>query len=177
MRTLTVFRPPPKRRPARRFSAALFPAAAAGAYTLAADPGAYVVTGTAATLTVGHRLAADAGAYVLSGTAATLKVGYRLTADAGAYVLSGTAATFARTYRLTADSGAFVWTGTAATLTVGSGLPAVVPVGDTRVHPITKRHTWPASVSRSVAPIQARWTWSAADQQVRPITQRQVTHV
>lgn len=98
-------------------------------YTLAADAGAYTLTGGAATLRVGRRLTAAAGSFALTGGAAGLYVARRLSADAAAYTFVGNDATLtysagATNYTLTADAGSFALAGGAATLRVGRVLSA-----------------------------------------------------
>lgn len=98
-------------------------------YTLAADAGAYTLTGGAATLRVGRRLTAAAGSFALTGGAAGLYVARRLSADAAAYTFVGNDATLtysagATNYTLTADAGSLAFTGGDATLRVGRVLSA-----------------------------------------------------
>lgn len=95
-----------------------------GALTITADPGAYTVTGTAATLKKGSVVTADPGSYALSGTAADLEKGSLLTAVPGSYAISGTAATLSKTINLTADPGAYAISGTTAALTAARELNA-----------------------------------------------------
>ena len=121
-------------------------AGAVGAYTLAADPGSYSITGTDAALVVGRVVVADAGTVAITGTDATLARGYVLVADAGtvaitgvsadlltgrvvgadagAVAITGTDATLARGLLLVADAGSYAITGTAADLQRGYGLVA-----------------------------------------------------
>ncbi len=82
------------------------------------DAGSYALTGTAATLTLGHRTGVvDSGSYAITGTAATPTPGHRIIVDAGSYALTGTAATFLKTWRPIADAGSYALSGTiAATL-------------------------------------------------------------
>ena len=49
-----------------------YPSSGGTAYTLTADSGAFALTGTDATLAVGHVLTADSGSIVLTGADATL---------------------------------------------------------------------------------------------------------
>lgn len=96
----------------------------AASATLAADPGAVAITGTAASLLAGRRLTADAGALTVTGTNAGL-VGpstYTLAANAGAMAITGTSNSFARTRVLTADAGALALAGTDATLLRSGGI-------------------------------------------------------
>lgn len=121
-------------------------AGAVGAYTLAADPGSYSITGTAASLVVGRVVVADAGTVAITGTDASLARGYVLVADAGsvaitgvaadlltgrvvgadagAVAITGTDAALARGILLVADAGSYAITGTAADLQRGYGLVA-----------------------------------------------------
>ena len=91
-------------------------------YTLACDPGAFTVSGTAGSLEVGRVLSADAGSYAISGTAASLLVGREVAADAGSFTISGTDATLTAARRLSCESGTFTVTGTDASLKVGRKL-------------------------------------------------------
>jgi hypothetical protein len=68
-----------------------------------------------------YSLTADPGAFTVTGTAASLEKGFRLSADSGSVTWTGTAATLRVTRKLTAESGAFTWTGTAADLAYGEG--------------------------------------------------------
>lgn len=89
-------------------------------YTIAADTGAFSITGTAATLKVGRVLDAAAASYAITGTNATLSPGgKKVNADSGSFVITGTDAGFARTYVFAADSGSFAITGTDAALSPG----------------------------------------------------------
>lgn len=99
-------------------------AGAVNVYTLAADPGSYAVTGTAATLSTTRLLVADAGSVAVTGTDASLVVGRMVAADAGAVAIVGTDATLLATRLLVADAGAVDIIGTAATLAVGRTLVA-----------------------------------------------------
>lgn len=97
-------------------------AAASGAYAIDADPGAYTLTGTAASLEQGYEIAGGVGSYAVTGAAASLEQGYKLTAAAGSYAMSGTAATLTHNTTdptLTADPGSYSLTGTAASLEQG----------------------------------------------------------
>lgn len=60
---------------------------------LAADPGSFVVTGTAATLKVTRKLIAASGSYALTGTAGGLKSARKLAAASGSYTVTGSDAT------------------------------------------------------------------------------------
>ena len=100
------------------------------AYTLPADSGTFVLTGTAATPTRGRVVAADSGTFALTGTDATLARGRALPADSGTFVLTGTDATLeytpvsGDTYTLPCASGSFALTGTDAVLAAGRVLVA-----------------------------------------------------
>jgi hypothetical protein len=84
--------------------------------TLSADPGAYNITGLAATLATTRELSANSGSYSITGSAATLEKTIPFVASPGAYSLVGSAATLARSSFLSADSGQYDLTGAAATL-------------------------------------------------------------
>jgi hypothetical protein len=94
--------------------------AAGGAFTLAADPGSYAVTGQDSALLAARRVLADQGAYTVSGQAAGLLAGRRVVADPGSYAITGNAATLtyspAGAFSLSAESGSYVLSGQAAAL-------------------------------------------------------------
>lgn len=77
--------------------------AASGAYSLAADDGAYTLTGQEVTLRSGRVLTADAGAYTLTGQDATLSRDRRLACATGTYTLSGQSASVVATRTLVAS--------------------------------------------------------------------------
>jgi hypothetical protein len=106
--------------PARR----LWVVPAAGSYTLTASPGAFSVSGTAASLKYGRVLQAASGSFAVTGTTATLKRGYRLQADVGSFGLSGTAATLRYGRVIQAAAASFQVSGTAASLKYGRALQA-----------------------------------------------------
>lgn len=117
---------------------------AATGITLAADPGSYALTGTAAGLKVTHRLVADAGSYAVTGTDANLTKQTSLsllgvfsaslipalwwdrTLSPYAWFAIEAATTPAApgSYTLTADPGSYALTGTAAGLTASRILGA-----------------------------------------------------
>lgn len=84
--------------------------------TLSADPGAYNITGLAATLATTRELSANSGSYSITGSAASLFVTQQQTADPGSYNITGSAATLAATRQLSADPGGYAISGQAATL-------------------------------------------------------------
>lgn len=86
---------------------------------LTADAESVAVTGTAATLRVGHRMSAAAGSFVITGTDVTFRLGHTVTAVAGSIAITGTAAAVRVARRLTADPGTTGITGTAAGLQLG----------------------------------------------------------
>jgi hypothetical protein len=97
------------------------PAAAGGAFSIAANAGSYVITGTAATLKATRVILGASSTYVITGQPAALKVGRRVAAVAGSYTVNGQAATLTYTplagaFTIVAAAGAYVITGTAATL-------------------------------------------------------------
>ena len=89
------------------------------AYTLAADPGSYALTGQTATLTKGKRLVPDAaGSYTLSGQAATLRRNLPVVALPGAYSISGQPANLTKSGAnkvIIAEVGSYAVTGQLAT--------------------------------------------------------------
>jgi hypothetical protein len=93
-------------------------------HALTGEPGAFTLTGSAATLSVGRSLAATEGAYVLTGTVATLAVGRQMAANAGAYSLTGADAGLALVRGLIAESGGYSLAGTDAGLAVDRLLAA-----------------------------------------------------
>lgn len=67
-------------------------------------------------------LAAAAGSYVITGSSASLVIGHVLSASPGTYVITGASANFARSTRILAASpGAYAITGKAANFVKGSG--------------------------------------------------------
>lgn len=86
-------------------------------YTLVADSGAFVLTGTAATLRVARKITASSGTFALTGTAAALRAARKMTAVSGAFTLTGTAAGLRAARTIVAGSGSFALTGSDATLT------------------------------------------------------------
>lgn len=64
-------------------------AAGPAALTLVADPGAYVLTGAAATLSRAIQLNAEPASYSLTGFAATMVVDRSMIAGPGTYVITG----------------------------------------------------------------------------------------
>lgn len=93
-------------------------------YTLACEPGSYVVTGSDANLLAARILAADPGSYVITGSALTPLVHRLLNADPGVYNVVGSDANFPRTYVLQATPGQYNVFGFDATLEY-SAAPAV----------------------------------------------------
>ena len=89
---------------------------AASGYTLQAAIGVFVLAGQPAGLKVERRLAAEAGAFVMSGKAASLERGYKVGAEVGTFALAGQAATLRVSRRISAAAGAFNFTGIAARL-------------------------------------------------------------
>ncbi len=93
-------------------------------FTLTADAGSVILTGTAASLLYGRKLSAAAGSITLTGTAANLLRGLKLLAGSGGLALTGTAAGLLKGSVISAGSGSFVVTGTAADLRRGFGIVA-----------------------------------------------------
>jgi hypothetical protein len=92
------------------------------AKTLTADPGSYVLTGTAAGTYYGKRVIdSTGGTYALTGTDPT-RIGHGFFIDAttaGSYALTGTAATPFRNLPMVAGGGTYLLTGTDASPKVG----------------------------------------------------------
>ena len=89
-------------------------------YTLAADVGAFTLSGQDAGLLAGRTVAGDAGSFALSGQDAGLYVGRKVTGDAGAFAFTGQDADLVYTqpgvYTLAADAGSFALNGQDASL-------------------------------------------------------------
>jgi hypothetical protein len=100
------------------------PSAAAGAFTLTADTGAYTVAGTANSLLLNALLGAGTGSYSYTGTAADLTTGYGLQADTGSYAYTGATNALLADLLLTSDTGTYSYSGTASALSKGSALTA-----------------------------------------------------
>ncbi len=81
---------------------------------LAADPGTFTWTGTAATLLFSKRLTAETGNYSWSVSAANLHKGRLLVAAAGSFVITAPSAALRASIR--ANTGAWIWTGSDANL-------------------------------------------------------------
>jgi len=86
------------------------------ALRLAAAVGAYALSGVVAGLAAARLIATDVGVYALTGSVAALKFGYLFACAAGVYALTGLAATFRRLLRFRPDVGAYVLAGLAAAL-------------------------------------------------------------
>lgn len=98
------------------------------AYSLVADAGTFVETGSAAGEFKTWLLAAAAAVFLVTGNSAAPVRGVRTTANAGAFVLTGQAATEQRTARSTATAGAFTLTGPAAAPVMGHRTTAATGV-------------------------------------------------
>jgi hypothetical protein len=97
-------------------------------YTLVCAAGAYVYSGSAASLVVGRTLPLATGTYVYTGQAAILSLKRNMPLAAGAYNYVGNAATLTYVpgaakvdYVLALSAGAYVYTGKDAQLTYVSG--------------------------------------------------------
>jgi len=100
----------------RRLRTSVLLGAAAGgtAYTLAAAPGSFALTGRAAATVAARKLPASPGAFTLTGVAASTRASRLLAAATGAFVMAGRAAATLRSRLLAAATGAFSLTGVAA---------------------------------------------------------------
>lgn len=98
--------------------------ASATNYTLAADGGAFTLTGNNAGLRVSRSLVAAGGSYAFTGSDAGLRVSRRVVAASGAFTLTGDNATLAKVRRLAADGGSYVLMGQDAGLRLGRRLTA-----------------------------------------------------
>jgi hypothetical protein len=88
----------------------LAPVAGAAALVLTADPGSFVIAGTAANFLLA--MPADSGVFTITGTDITPRLS--MPAAAGAFTITGTVASLLATHRIVADPGSYVITGTAA---------------------------------------------------------------
>lgn len=83
-------------------------------YTLAANPGSYLISGVATGLAAARKLSATAGSYAVTGAAAGLTAQRKLGAVAGVYVITGAAAGLTATRKLSLAPGSYTITGFAA---------------------------------------------------------------
>jgi hypothetical protein len=103
--------------------------------TLAADrsidasAGSYTTTGQDATLNRTYVVSAEAGSYTTTGQDVTLKADYKVSAGSGVYTITGTTATLGRDFTLIADSGSYALTGQDVTLTYGGDKSIVAEPG------------------------------------------------
>lgn len=86
-------------------------------WQLAAEAGAFNLSGQAAGLLKANRLAAETATFVLSGQDAAFHLGLAMVAEAGAYALTGNAADLRQAHVLVANVGQFLLTGNAAAVT------------------------------------------------------------
>jgi hypothetical protein len=129
-----------------------------GAYTLTANPGAYDITGSAATLpyvagvtgtgdltapgaegegegTVGstaYSLTVDAGSYAVTGSNATTAVGHVVSTVAGSYAVTGSDASLRVSHVVITEAGDYAVTGSAASVAFGRAL-----IGDAGSYAVT----------------------------------------
>lgn len=85
-------------------------------YTLTADSGAFVWTGTAGVLKIARRIAAATSSCTITGTAASVKLARKITADSTSVSITGSQATIRISRRIAADSGSVALTGANASL-------------------------------------------------------------
>jgi hypothetical protein len=85
-------------------------------YTVTANTGTYVVTGSPASLLRGYRLVADSGSYAVTGQSANITRSRLLTAAAGSYSVTGQSATILKSKVLQSASGAYVVSGNNANI-------------------------------------------------------------
>jgi hypothetical protein len=88
----------------------------AGAKTMPAAPGVFVLSGKAATFKQTAVVKATVTTYALTGFPPTLAAGLRMTASTGSFISAGQAATFHYGRGFGAGAGAFVVTGKSASL-------------------------------------------------------------
>lgn len=98
-------------------------AASSGAFTLAADPGTYSVTGASSQTISARILDASPSSYSITGAASSTVAGRLLDAGTGSYSITGGAAALTGAFSLNAGSGTYAVTGVDPTLqytTVGA---------------------------------------------------------
>lgn len=93
-----------------------FDVTSGGSYTLTADGGSFVITGTSAGLERNLKVVADAGSIAITGTAANLEYSRKIVADIGTFLITGTDANLESSREVFAESGSVIITGTDATL-------------------------------------------------------------
>lgn len=91
----------------------------AGAYTLDAQPGAYAVTGTAATVPAGRVVTASPASFTVTGGTASPLLGRAVLADPGSYTVTAQDAAAIAARLITAEPGAHGVTGAEATVARG----------------------------------------------------------
>lgn len=101
-----------------------YPRSSGNVYVLTAASGAYVLSGTVASLNKGRLVVAAAGAYTLTGTAVGLLVGRVIVAAGASYVLTGTVAGLLFKRLLTAASATYSLAGSVVGLLKGRTLAA-----------------------------------------------------
>lgn len=82
-------------------------------------------------------LVADSGSYLLTGTSANLLYNRKILADGGVYLLTGSDVSLRYNRRLLADSGGYSLTGNEVTLTYQQGTPLTL-----RLKPTWRRRLW-----------------------------------
>lgn len=102
------------------------PAPGGPTYTLAADAGAFVLTGNDAGLSAGRKLAAATGVFTLTGNPAGLIVSRNLIAATGSFTLSGNDAALKAARVIAAQTGVLTLAGNPADL-VYSG-ESILPI-------------------------------------------------
>ena len=93
---------------------------------IAADSGSFAITGSAATLKLGHKISAAAGTYDITGSVASLEYGFKIIAGSGSYVLTGQDATLSyfSGIAISAGPGSFTLSGSDASLLIGRKIVA-----------------------------------------------------
>lgn len=84
--------------------------------TLTADPGAYSISGAAATLRAAKLLVASGASYAINGAAATLRKSLPIIASGGSYAIIGANATLLNKQLLVASGGSYAVSGANANL-------------------------------------------------------------
>jgi hypothetical protein len=95
-------------------------------YSLACNPGSYLVSGASSNLKVTRTLLCSAGSYSVSGQTALLKHGYSLSCIVGSYTLNGSTALLKRGYSLNCSLGSYALNGIAVNLTYTPVIPGVI---------------------------------------------------
>lgn len=136
--------------------------------TIAANGGAYAVTGTAVSTERGRVVAANGGTYAVSGSAVTLRRNLPLVVGGGSYSVSGAAVTLRQARLVSALGGTYAVTG--AAVTVRHGYSVSVGAGTYSVNgsAVSLLHAWKVaavggsySISGTAVPTLHGWRVAA----------------